>query len=87
MTSESSPGVPKTGAELCADMKDRTKNGNRDLAQLQHFVETDPFIMWAWDPGTRPNGTARTTPPPHTYYDFVKTFKEWIDAGAPCPAR
>jgi hypothetical protein len=86
MTSESSPEVPKTGAQLCADMKDRTKNGDRDLAALLHFVETDPFIMWAWDPGTRPNGTPRTMPQPHTYYDFVRIFKEWIDAGPPCPA-
>jgi hypothetical protein len=87
MTTESSPGVPKPGGELCADMKDRSKNGNRDLAQLLEFVETDPFIMWAWDPGTRPNGTPRTTPPPHAYFDFVRTFRAWIDAGAPCPPR
>jgi alcohol dehydrogenase (cytochrome c) len=86
-STESSPGVAKAGPRLCADLKDQTKNGNRDLKQLVDFIETDPFIMWAWDPGVRANGQARTTPPLATHDEFVKTFKEWTVAGAPCPSE
>jgi hypothetical protein len=51
MSTESSPGVPKSGAEMCADLKDWNKNGNRDLAALAAFIHFDQFITWAWDPG------------------------------------
>jgi alcohol dehydrogenase (cytochrome c) len=85
MSTESSPGVPKTGAQVCRDLKDKSKNGNRDFAQLLHFIHTDAFIPWAWDPGTRPNGKPRTTPPLVTHQQFVDVFKAWIDSGAPCP--
>jgi hypothetical protein len=69
------------------DLKDKNKNGNRDFAQLLDFIETDPFIMWAWDPGVRANGKARTTPPMATHDEFLSTVKKWIDAGAPCPTQ
>jgi alcohol dehydrogenase (cytochrome c) len=85
MTTEASPGVAKSGPQLCSDLKDKSKNGNRDFAQLVHFIETDPFIPWAWNPGTRASGQARTQPPVATYDEFFTTFKAWLDAGAPCP--
>ena len=85
MTSESSPGVAKSGPELCADLKDKRKNHNRTPAQLLEFVETDQFVSWGWDPGVRPNGEARTTPPMATHADFVRVFREWVEAGARCP--
>jgi mono/diheme cytochrome c family protein len=86
MSTESSSGIAKSGPQLCADLKDKTRNGDRDFAQLLEFIETDPFILWAWDPGTRANGKARTTPPVATYQEFYKLFKAWADAGGPCPA-
>jgi hypothetical protein len=42
-----------TGPELCAMLKDRLRNGNRDLAQLLEHVETEHLVLWAWDPGGR----------------------------------
>jgi hypothetical protein len=86
-STEASPDVPKSGPMLCADLKDRSKNGNRDFKQLVDFIETDPFIQWAWDPGVRANGKARTTPPMAAHDEFLRTVKAWIDAGAPCPAQ
>ena len=86
-STEASPGVPKSGPRLCADLKDKSKNGNRDFKQLLDFIETDPFIMWAWDPGVRANGKPRTTPPMATHDEFLRTVKAWIEAGAPCPAQ
>jgi alcohol dehydrogenase (cytochrome c) len=86
MSTEASPGVPKSGAQMCADVKDKTKNGNRDLAAVLAFIEYDQFITWAWDPGTRASGQRRTTPPLNTHDDFVQVVKQWIAAGAPCPS-
>jgi cytochrome c553 len=86
-TTESSPGVPKGDHQLCVDVKDKSKNGNRDFAQLLDFIETDPFIMWAWDPGVRANGKMRTTPPMATHDEFLSTVKRWIADGAPCPTQ
>jgi alcohol dehydrogenase (cytochrome c) len=86
MAWESSPGMPLTGAELCAQLKDPARNGGRDLEALLEHMKTEPLVLWGWNPGTRPNGEARTTPP-LSHEDLVTTFEAWIDAGAPCPAQ
>jgi hypothetical protein len=83
---ESAPGLPLSGPDLCARLKDKTRNGNRDLAQLLQHIQNEPLVNWAWNPGTRPNGEGRLTPP-LSHDDFVAVFKEWADAGAPCPAQ
>ena len=67
-------------------LKDRLRNGNRDLAQLLEHVETEHLVLWAWDPGARWNGEARKTPP-LSHEEFVNSFKAWVGAGAPCPAQ
>jgi alcohol dehydrogenase (cytochrome c) len=86
MAWESAPGVAMTGPELCSMLRDRLRNGNRDLAQLVEHVKTEHLVLWAWDPGTRWNGDARKTPP-ISHDDFVSAFQEWVDAGAACPAQ
>jgi alcohol dehydrogenase (cytochrome c) len=84
MAWHSAPGVPFSGPELCAQLKDRTKNGDRDLNGLLDHLEHDPFVKWAFNPGTRPNGEARTTPP-ISHEALIEAFKEWTAEGAPCP--
>ena len=84
MAWESSPGVPLTGAELCAQLKDPARNGDRTLHDLLVHVQTEPLVLWAWNPGTQPNGEGRTKPP-LTHEEFVSTFEKWIGTGAPCP--
>jgi alcohol dehydrogenase (cytochrome c) len=84
MAWESSPGIPMTGHELCIMLKDPKRNGHRNLAALLDHVETEHLVLWAWDPGTRPNGKPRTKPP-LSHAEFVAAFKGWEDAGAPCP--
>jgi alcohol dehydrogenase (cytochrome c) len=84
MAWESSPGVPFTGAELCAQLKDPARNGGRDYKALLEHVKTDALVLWGFDPGTRLNGEPRTTPP-ISHEEFVDRFEDWIDAGAPCP--
>ena len=86
MAWESAPRVELSSSALCAAFKDKAKNGNRDLATLEHHVSTDAFVLWAWNPGSRPNGNGRLTPP-ISHEDFVQTFKEWAVDGAPCPTQ
>jgi outer membrane protein assembly factor BamB len=86
MALESSPGVPLTGPQLCARLKDKSRNGNRELADTLHHIATEPLILWSWNPGKRLNGETRTTPPV-SHDDFVLDFSKWMDDGAPCPSE
>jgi hypothetical protein len=70
-----------SAADLCEQLKDPTKTGGRDLAALLEHVSHDKLVLWGWDPGV---GRAPVDVP---HPDFVKAFKTWIDAGAPCPPR
>ena len=83
---ESAPGIAMTGPELCSALKDRLRNGDRDLSQMLEHVNSEHLVLWAWDPGTRWNHGARTMPPV-SHEKFVSDFKDWIDSGASCPAE
>jgi len=86
MAWEKTPGVALSGPELCARLKDKTRNGNRELKDTLHHLATEFLVLWAWNPGTRLNGEPRTTPP-LSHDAFVKAFADWMDKGAPCPAE
>ena len=68
-----------TAVDICDNIKDRTMNGGRDLADLKAHFEHDHLVRWAWSPG--PN---RATPP-LAYDDFLAHVAKWVDAGGPCP--
>jgi cytochrome c553 len=85
MAWESAPGVPLTGAKLCARLKDKSLNGNRELKDTLHHLETEPLVNWAFNPGTRLNGESRTTPP-ISHAELIRQFKKWMADGAPCPS-
>lgn len=70
-------GVP--AAELCAMLKDKSRNGNRDLEAMHKHVAEDALVLWGWNPG----GTRAPVPVPHA--ELVGAFRTWIDGGAPCP--
>jgi hypothetical protein len=71
-------GLPK--GELCANLKDTSRNGGKDLPALLDHVSHDKLVLWGWNPGV---GRA-PVPVPHDR--FVAAFKTWIAGGAPCPA-
>lgn len=64
---------------LCAMIKDRSSNGDRDFAALIKHVSDDKLVLWGWTPG----GNRAPVPVPHDV--FVARFKRWADAGGPCP--
>src|SRR5258706_1157601 len=55
-----------------------------DGPRLLKHHEEEPLLLWAWNPGRRPDGTMRTSPP-ITHGEFVEATRLWVAAGTPCP--
>lgn len=76
---------PLSSLDVCRAVTDRKRNENLDgPALLKHHQEA-PLVLWAWNPGRRPDGTMRTLPP-LTHDEFVSATRVWVEAGTPCPA-
>jgi hypothetical protein len=75
---------PLSSASVCHALIDRAKNNGMDgPALLKHHAE-EPLVLWAWNPGRRPDGTMRSSPP-ISHEEFVAATRAWIAAGTPCP--
>jgi hypothetical protein len=64
---------------LCANLKNTSENGGRDLDALLEHVSHDKLVLWGWSPG----GARAPVSVPHA--EFVAAFERWKKAGAPCP--
>ena len=69
----------KTLGQICVQIKDRARNGDRDMAALEEHMATDELVGWGWHPG------GNRTPAPGTQKQFGELIKAWADAGAACP--
>ena len=67
--------------ELCEQLTNTDENGNKTLQELYEHVAFDPLVLWGWDPG------GERSQPPVAHADFAKQFKQWVDAGGPCPSE
>ncbi|MEM7490882.1 MAG: Isoquinoline 1-oxidoreductase subunit [Pseudomonadota bacterium] len=72
--------VGLTNGEICAQIKDPERNGDRTLADLHEHNAEDGLVGWAWEPGEG------RTPAPGTQELFGRLTQAWIDAGAGCPS-
>ncbi|WP_392337022.1 Isoquinoline 1-oxidoreductase subunit [Loktanella salsilacus] len=72
--------VGLSAAEICDQIKDPERNGNRTLAELHEHNATDGLVGWGWEPGEG------RTPAPGTQDIFGQLTQAWIDTGAACPA-
>lgn len=70
----------KSLREICEQLKDRTRNGGKTLAQIHEHNASDTLVGWGWNPGPG------RTPAPGTQAEFGALTKAWIDSGARCPA-
>jgi len=75
---------PLSSAAVCRQLTDRSRNNNLDGPGLLKHHEEEPLVHWAWSPGRRPDGTARTLPP-LTHEQFIAATRRWVEAGTPCP--
>ena len=70
----------KSLAQICAQVKDKKRNGGKTLAQISEHMGHDTLVGWAWNPG------AERTPAPGTQEQFGKLIEAWVATGAACPA-
>lgn len=68
-----------TVSQVCAQIKDPVRNGNRSLEQIHEHLAKDHLVAWAWHPGEG------RTPAPGTQIVFGQLIRAWIDTGAQCP--
>jgi len=71
----------KSSAEICRQVKDPARNGERTLEEIVAHVDHDPLVAWGWAPG----GTR--APAPHSAVETAAFLETWARAGAPCPAE
>src|SRR5713101_6014692 len=74
---------PLSSAAVCRAVTDRAKNHGLDGPGLLKHHEEEPLVLWAWNPGRRPDGTTRTVPA-LTHAEFVAATRVWVEAGTPC---
>ncbi|MEO6410024.1 MAG: hypothetical protein ABIO45_14895 [Burkholderiaceae bacterium] len=65
-------------ARLCEVLKDRRKNGDRNLQALSDHMTEDALVQWAWSPGLR-------LPPTVPQAQFHAAVQRWVGSGGPCP--
>ncbi|MEO1014501.1 MAG: Isoquinoline 1-oxidoreductase subunit [Pseudomonadota bacterium] len=70
-----------SGAEICAQIKDPSRNGGKDLEALHEHNANDALVGWAWAPG---EGRAS---PPGDQATFGALTLAWAEAGAACPSN
>ena len=71
----------KTLPEICAQIKDPARNGNRKVEDLIHHIGEDTLVGWAWAPGYG------RTPAPGTQKQAGALVEAWVKTGAACPAN
>ncbi len=69
----------KSLGQICEQLKDLKRNGNRDLAKISRHMADDTLVGWAWHPG------AGRQPAPGTQEQFGALINAWIATGAACP--
>ena len=69
----------KSSSEVCAQIKDRARNGERSIAQIAEHIERAELVRWGWTPGPG------REPAPYSAAELAEFVRQWDAAGAPCP--
>jgi hypothetical protein len=69
----------KTLTQICEQIKDPKRNGNRSLQALEEHIGEDTLVGWAWHPGFG------RKPAPGTQHQAGALVKAWAESGANCP--
>ena len=64
---------------LCEQLRDKDRNGYRNLDDLVQHVAEDHLVSWGWNPGPG------RTPVPVPHDVTVAAMKAWRDLGGSCP--
>lgn len=71
----------KSSQEICAQIKDPSRNGGRSLEDVALHVRDDKLVAWGWAPG------AGREPAPGSAEETYEAIEKWMTAGAPCPTK
>lgn len=66
--------------EICEQLKDKSRNGNRTLEDIHKHMAEDGLVGWAWHPGSGRQAA------PGTQQQFGALIQAWIETGAHCPS-
>ncbi|KGF70571.1 hypothetical protein LL06_04185 [Hoeflea sp. BAL378] len=69
----------KSSVEICNQIKDPARNGERTIEEVAEHVGEGAFQTWAWNPG------GGREPAPHSKTQAIDALLTWAAAGAPCP--
>jgi hypothetical protein len=69
----------KTLPEICAQIKDPARNGNRTVESLIEHIGEDHLVGWAWAPGYGRQSA------PGTQKQAGALVAAWVETGAACP--
>ena len=69
----------KSLGEICAQIKDPSRNGGKSLDEIVHHMTEDSLVGWGWNPG------AGRAPAPGTQQEFGALIRAWAEGGATCP--
>lgn len=72
--------IGKSLGQICAQIKDPSRNGGKSLSEIQHHMAEDVLVSWGFDPGPG------RTKVPGTQKALGELIQAWIDTGARCPA-
>ncbi|WP_224250112.1 Isoquinoline 1-oxidoreductase subunit [Hyalangium gracile] len=73
--------VGRTPRAVCEQMKDKSRNGGKTLAQIVEHNAHDELVGWGWRPG------AGREPAPGTQERFGAIVAAWVETGAECPSE
>lgn len=69
----------KSSNEICEQLRDPARNGNRTFRQLAEHLGHDRILHWGWNPG------GDREPAPRTLEEHIDDVLRWGVAGMPCP--
>jgi hypothetical protein len=67
-------------SQVCEQIKDPGRNGNRKLPAVVEHMTKDSLVGWAWAPGEG------REPAPGTQAEFGALIAAWVKSGAGCPS-
>jgi hypothetical protein len=65
--------------EICEQIKDPARNGNRKVEELIDHIGKDTLVGWAWHPGPGRSSA------PGTQAQAGALVAAWVETGAECP--
>ena len=66
--------------EICEQLRDKSRNGGKDLDALVEHMAGDKLVAWGWKPDKG------RQPAPGSQAELGALVRAWVDSGAHCPA-